>query len=327
MKIMVVDVAAEHSGALTILNEYISRCKNDSCNDYFVILSIPKYEETENVSILNLKWVKKSYVHRLYFDKIYVRKLINQYKPDKLLSLQNNAFHVSNVTQEVYFHNILPLTDIKFSFHQSKKLWFYQNIIGNAVRRSLKNADYIIVQAEWIKKQLVQKWKIEDKIIKVEKPLVSLPSLVLNYNPKALFYPANGGVYKNHITLIKALLPIWGKYGKPELRLTVEKSNLPEECQRILEKGDYPITFLGRLNMDQMWKEYQNSILVFPSYIETVGLPLLEAKAVSGKIIASDLQYARDILDGYQNVEFFRPFDDSLLAKIIHRNCMLYRMI
>lgn len=41
---------------------------------------------------------------------------------------------------------------------------------------------------------------------------------------------------------------------------------------------------------------YAKSILVFPSHIETLGLPLLEARAAGCRIVASDIAAAREAL-------------------------------
>ena len=58
----------------------------------------------------------------------------------------------------------------------------------------------------------------------------------------------------------------------------------------------------------------QCDALVFPSYIETFGLPLLEAALVGMPIIAADLPYAHEVLDGYEGVKFV-PYDQPQMWK------------
>ena len=70
MDIMVFDVPAESGGALSILNAFYQEVldnKNENINWIFVLSNL-NYKETENISILNFPWVKKSWFHRLYFD-------------------------------------------------------------------------------------------------------------------------------------------------------------------------------------------------------------------------------------------------------------------
>ena len=327
MTVLVIDVAAEHSGALTILNQFISEFEHDENNNYYIALSTLDYEDTKNITFLQFPWVKKTHLHRLVFDKFYVPKLVERYHPDVLLSLQNNAFPVNDLKQEVYFHNALPIAEKRFAFTESKNLWIYQNIIGTIVRHSLKYADSIIVQANWIKKTLETKWGINNSKIIVKKPTVVYPEVIRSYHPVALFYPANGSIYKNHITLIKALIPIWEQFGAPELRLTGAQEELPEECQNLLKKNEYPITFLGRLTNDEMIEQYLSTLLVFPSYIETVGLPLIEAKALGCKIIVSDCDYAHEALENYNDVIFFPCFNIDSLRSAIVSSCRAVEII
>jgi glycosyltransferase involved in cell wall biosynthesis len=54
--------------------------------------------------------------------------------------------------------------------------------------------------------------------------------------------------------------------------------------------------------------------LIFPSYLETFGLPLLEARFFNAPIAASDRPFAREILEGYSNADFFDPFSPDDLA-------------
>lgn len=319
MKIMVIDVAAQYGGAETILNQFISKFKADKQNTYIVALSTLKYKNEDNVLFLNYEWVKKSHLHRLYFDRIYVNRLIRKYMPDKLLSLQNNAFGVKIPHQEVYLHNALFFSDKRFSIFESLTLWFYQTFIGKIVRDSMKYADKITVQADWIRRVLVEKWKLDEGMIEIDRPHVSFFNMhpPETYHPVALFYPANGAIYKNHITLLEALVSLWKRYHLPELRLIGKKADLPTDCQAILDAGNYPVRFLGRLAMEEMAEQYRSTILVFPSYIETVGLPLLEAKAFGTRIIAADMKYAREAVGDYNNVEFFSAFSACDLTKRI----------
>ena len=327
MIILVIDVAAEHGGALTVLNQFIDEFKKNKANHYIVVLSTLHYENCANIAYHNCKWVKKSHLYRLFFDKFYIKELIKKYQPDRLLSLQNNAFPVDNIPQDVFFHNALPIANKRFSLFESRSLWIYQNIVGGVIKQSLKNASRIIVQANWIKQALISKWHIEEKNIIVKRPCVMPSMKTKEYHPRALFYPANGGLYKNHITLIKALVPLWKKYGGPELRLTGEMSGLPLDCQKILNNREYPIKFLGRLSKEQMNEQYVSTILVFPSYIETVGLPLIEAKDIGSKIIVSDCEYAHEAIDKYDNVDYFGIFNNEKLTELIKKTCIQFGIL
>ena len=146
MKIMVVDVAAEHGGAVTILNQFIDEFKADKENEYYVILSVLDYQDTENVHFIKLEWVKRSHLHWLFFDRIYIKKIINRIHPDTVLSLQNKTVSSGRIPQDVYFHNVLPIAEKRYKFFESKKLWIYQNVIGSITRLSLKRPEVSLVR-------------------------------------------------------------------------------------------------------------------------------------------------------------------------------------
>jgi glycosyltransferase involved in cell wall biosynthesis len=329
MHILVVDVAAEYGGAKTILDQFISDFEKDTSNDYLILLSKLHYSDTENVHYISFPWVKKNHLYRMIFDNIIVKTLVKQSGSDLVISLQNNAVNTGHVEQHVYFQNALPFAEKRFTFKESKYLWFYQKVISKMIRKSLRRAKRIYVQAEWIKKSMIKFWHINENSIIVKKPKVIDTANEVQIVKKEqgickLFYPAGYSPYKNHFRLITACKSIWNKYGVDcglELVLTGEKDNLPEQLNRLIENENYPILFVGRLDRTQMNEMYSSSILVFPSYIETVGLPIMEAQLFRAKILCSDLEYSRESIGEYDNVAFFDPYSvDSIAESIL--TCM-----
>jgi len=325
MKILVIDVAAEHGGALTVLNQFIDEFKSDKANSYVVVVGRLDYEDCDNIHFVKYAWVKKSYIHRLCFDFLHVRRLVEEYKPDKILSLQNNTFPVRNIIQEVYYHNILPLADKRFTISESRTIWLYQNVIGRIFKSSLKRASRIYVQANWIKRAMADKWKVKEELISVKSAEINLTFFknAERHDPVSktiLFYPANAALYKNHITLLRACNAVWDKLedkSRLSLVLTCSRESLPAKCKSLIGKEKTNIIFTGRLTSEEMLEWYSKSILVFPSFIETVGLPLKEAEAMNSAIIAADCEYARETLGSYSKVDYFEPFSIDALAELI----------
>lgn len=78
-----------------------------------------------------------------------------------------------------------------------------------------------------------------------------------------------------------------------------------------MEFKDKRIHLIGVQPYERICEYYRScDALLFPSYIETFGLPLLEAAMTGMPIIAADLPYSREVLDGYEGVTFV-PYDDS----------------
>jgi glycosyltransferase involved in cell wall biosynthesis len=57
--------------------------------------------------------------------------------------------------------------------------------------------------------------------------------------------------------------------------------------------------------------------MLFPSYIETFGLPLIEAGNFGMPILAADMNYAREVIGDYEGVKFLNYKDSKLWAENI----------
>jgi glycosyltransferase involved in cell wall biosynthesis len=324
MNIMVFDVPAESGGALSVLNDFyneVEKSEDKSINWTFV-LSTPKLKSTANIKVLQFPWVKKSWVHRFYFDQVIAPKLVKQYQVDKVFSLQNVTIPRVSCEQFLYMHQPLPFVDYKFSFKENKLFWVYQNIIGRSIINSIKKAKRVIVQTEWMKKACIEKTRIESNKIEVIAPIINVKTeKYFEPNEKALstfFYPASGLEYKNHQVILDACRELKASTkANYEIIFTLNgnENKHVAKLYRQVQEEKLPIRFEGSKTREEVFDLYTKSILLFPSYIETFGLPMLEAKMHNGIICASDFPFSHEILDGYKNVYFFNPFDlESLFA-------------
>ena len=84
------------------------------------------------------------------------------------------------------------------------------------------------------------------------------------------------------------------------------------------------INWIGTLDYAEVIGMYEKSVLLFPSYVETFGLPLKEARTVGAPILAADMPFSREILDGYDKVKYFGYKDHKLLSKLMS-DCILKR--
>ena len=314
MRIVVNDIAASYGGAMSVLKQFYNYIKeNDKQNEWIFILSGNYLEETERIKIVINTDVKKSGLHKLWFDFISGRNFINKLHPDLVLSLQNIITFGVKVPQIVYIHQSIPFqNEKKFSFFKSneRSVAIIQYLIGSIIKLSAKKADKIIVQTNWMKEAVLKAIGQNDKNCLVALPDIEICNTLpeLNLVKGQFFYPTSNVIYKNNNLLIETcdILESLG-FNSFKIKLT-----LPQ--QTILHKN---IDCIGRLNTAQMFDMYSTSVLVFPSYFETVGLPLLEAKKVGTLIFAADCRYSREILSDYENAYFFDYREPSQLAKLM----------
>lgn len=317
MRIMVFDVPAEYGGALSILKQYYEEACSDAANEWIFVVSKPELAETDNVKVIRLPWVKKSWLHRLYFDRFSTSKLVQKYKPDKVISLQNTMVQANKCFQELYVHQALPFCEKRFSFFENKKFWIYQNVISKMINKSIKKCDSIIVQTGWMRDAVIAKTGIDNQKIRIIPPKTSVDTMVQykKTDENLFFYPASRAVYKNHTVIYKAVQQLLAQgYNNFKVILTLEKN----ETQMQIEKETHGvIEFCGYLDRAAMNEYYSKSVLLFPSYVETFGLPLLEARVAGCPVIASDCAFSKEILKDYSGAQFFNPFDSNKLAELM----------
>lgn len=324
MKIMVFDVPAESGGALTILKQYYKKAINDTNNKWIFVISTPNLPETENVKILKYPWVKKNWLHRLYFDKFIAHKIVEKYKIDEVLSLQNVIVENLKVKQTLYLHQSLPFSGKRYSVTENFKFWVYQNIISKMIFNSIMKADKVIVQTNWMKEACLKKVDADANKFKVERPDINI-EVKKKYEQedkenKLFFYPASGPIYKNHQIIVEAVKKLKEQNitnYRVLFTLSGNENDNVKKLYKIVKEYNLPIDFIGQISLEEVYEYYSKSILIFPSYIETFGLPMLEAKMHGSPIIASDCPFSHEILDEYENTDFFDPFNGEKLCHLI----------
>lgn len=318
MKIVVVDVAASGGGALTVLRGFHTAACSSTEHDWVFCVSTPKLPSAENVAIKSYPWTKRSWLHRLFFEYITAPLTIRKEAPNTVFSLQNVAVRAHGVRQVVYLHQPIPFADFRFGLFESPLMWAYQNLISKLIKRGLKQADAIIVQTQWMREKVSHLLAANAVPIFVIAPEIAVHSA--RYEPteknrRQFFYPATAQSYKNHRVIIDASKFLRSMGIRDfEVILTISARDLRDLGYR---DAPVPIVATGQLTYEEVRNHYASSVLLFPSKLETFGLPLLEARMARTFILAADTPFAREILDGYPNASLFEPDDAEALANLM----------
>jgi glycosyltransferase involved in cell wall biosynthesis len=132
-------------------------------------------------------------------------------------------------------------------------------------------------------------------------------------------YVASCEAHKNHRALISAwgILASEGVY--PSLALTLEPTDEPELMALIkseCKSKHMHIHNLGNLSHDELLAIYRQSrALIYPSNFESFGLPLIEARSMGLAILASELDYVRDITDPEETFDSRSPLSIARAVK------------
>lgn len=129
-----------------------------------------------------------------------------------------------------------------------------------------------------------------------------------------------GDPHKNHLVLIQAWCMLASEGIFPSLCLTVSQSQfvvLCKELDRLRKLYNLNVENLGELSRDSIKKLYEESgALIYPSKLESFGLPLVEARQAGLSILAPELDYVRDLIDPE---ETFDPDSAVSIARAIKR--------
>lgn len=193
--------------------------------------------------------------------------------------------------------------------------------------KSMKNVDEFVVQTPTMKR--LMEIKTRGRVPVSVLPFVADPrgytrSLSQKKDQKDIdydfVYVASGEPHKNHRRLIDAwcLLAEEGLF--PSLCLTLDEIRFPELC-RLIDEMRYQygvkVTNAGGLPHHDVLELYNKSMAsIYPSTFDSFGLPLIEARQAGLPVLASELDYVRDVLDPEQT---FDPESAVSIARALKR--------
>ncbi|MDH5632656.1 MAG: glycosyltransferase [Gammaproteobacteria bacterium] len=182
------------------------------------------------------------------------------------------------------------------------------------------NVDRYVVQTPSMARDL-QGWHGGQVAIKVAPFIgdISKPSATAKTGPDYI-YIASAEPHKNHVRLIDAWVLLAQQGLFPSLLLTVDesKTQLIEQIESARTEYKANIINCGSLSHDEVLQLYASAgALVYPSLSESFGLPLVEAQAFDLPIIASELDYVRDVAEPVQS---FDPCSPVSIARAVRRH-------
>lgn len=274
-------------------------------------------------------------LNRIKFDLYDFKKLCKQQGilPDVIFSLNNSGVRCPGVRQIIYYHQGLPLYNYHFSLtdKQDRRISLFTKFYPHYVKWSLKRHTSVVVQTEIVKRLFVKRYHFP-----VERVYVAFPDVEkidvesinpFEYEPNAFnfIYPATSPTYKEHITLVLALQAINDDDLRNRIRIHLTiKENEREDLRSLIYTGElqHNIVFHGPMPHEQLLSMYKAADgLLFPSVIETIGLPLLEAAAFGLPVLANDLEYVKDVLYKYDGLKTVPLRDYNAWGEEIAKLC------
>jgi len=324
LRVVVSAVNFTGGGPLTILRECLSSAVAVVPAEYEIIAFVHNTDliHQPRVRLIAIPGAKKSWLHRLYWEWFGFHRLSKKLKPTLWLSLHDITPRILVSRQAVYCHNPSPFYRISLRESLQEPVFFLFNLLYIWLYRAFIRRNYcVIVQQQWLRAEFKKRFG-EIPIVVAHPVVLTRHSSEANPSiPIFIFlYPALPRVFKNLETLCRAaqLLTSRGVTGF-EIRLTTDGRE--NRYARWLRKqfGATPhVRFIGRQTQDEMRSQYsQASAVVFPSKLETWGLPISEAKSQKIPLLVAELPYARETVGTYDLVSFFPADSPATLADLM----------
>lgn len=279
-------------------------------------------------------------IHPQYRDENNKWNVINANIISRLIIEIRNIKNTVDYDYVLYFGNLPPLFKLNCPvvvFVQNKYLVDNISTVGLSFRVSIRifferlilrlfnnNSQIYIVQSESMK-DLLSSVIGENRKIHVLPFCPSYKKIIKKFKPvdkrtSSFVYVATGESHKNHYRLIEAWYLLASFNLRPILHLTI-KLNYFQEILRNLNTiyGDLNINIINHdyMSSDEIHDLYNSSdVLIYPSLHESFGLPIVEAMQHNLIIIASELDFVRDIVDP---VETFNPQSSKSICLAVMR--------
>lgn len=148
----------------------------------------------------------------------------------------------------------------------------------------------------------------------------TLPQIRNDERPQDFIYVASGEPHKNHRVLVDAWILLASEGHFPTLWLTLDHDQNADLCLWIHQKtvqAGLSIENLGGRTHSEIRRLYtQSKALIYPSTFESFGLPLVEARQAGLAVLASELDFVRDVLDPEHA---FDPLSPVSIARAVKR--------
>jgi len=330
MKTIVISaVNLVEAGTLAILQDCLKFLSTYSIkHGYKVVAIVYKKDLADfpNIEYIETQWPKKRWTNRLWYEYVSMKKISEEIGPVYLwFSLHDTSPSVIADRRAVYCHN-------SFSFYKWKMhdLLFAPKIALFAVftkfiyKTNIKKNNFLVVQQEWFRSGLSKMFGLDPLKIIVSRPKMSETKLELyeknNFDSEYEFlFAGSPNSHKNFEVICQAAKILVQEYKISNFKVSITVKGTENKYANWLFKnwGDIEnINFIGFIPKAKLVELYsQVDCLIYPSKVESWGLPISEFKQYEKPMLLADLPYAHETAEGSLKTVFFNADEPKDLAK------------
>lgn len=329
--IVISAVNIRKGGTLTILRDcirYLSTCKECEVTALVHDRSLCDFP---NINYIEIPWSIKGWGRRLWCEYVTMYHLSKQLQPIHLwFSLHDTTPRVKSMKQVVYCHTSFPFMKPKWQdMLMDIKIPLFSLFTKYAYKTNISKNEFLVVQQEWIRKGLSGITGFPAERIIVAPPQIEMPSLkggCSDEDKPVFLYPSTPDCHKNFETLCRAAQLLENRIGKGKFTVVITVSGKENRYAKWLKRkfgAIESVDFHGFMPKEELFRYYGKAVcLVFPSRVETWGLPISEFKQSGKPMILADMPYALESASGAERVALFPCYDSFFLAELMQEVLM-----
>jgi glycosyltransferase involved in cell wall biosynthesis len=324
-RIVVSGVNLIELGPLSVFRDALASLAAEHSDEVEIIALVHQASlfEIPGIEYREYPHIKSSWLKRMRFEYLDCRRISEEINPYLWLSMHDMTPSVKAEIRAVYCHNPSPfypfrIQDLLLSWKFGLFTLFYGFLYGI----NIKANDFVVVQQDWMRARFRTRYGVNNMV--VAHPSINLSVFSAKPPPKndsrtfyRFFYPAFPRPFKNMELVLHAARRLErAGFNQFEVWLTMDGSESKYAARIKQEFAELTtVKWLGVLPRERIMDLYvESDCLIFPSKLETWGMPITEAKAAGKPILAVDLPYAHETVGSYDKVAFFALDDVTQLA-------------
>lgn len=275
----------------------------------------------EKIEFIEIEKSKKSWLYRIFYEYVYFYFYSKKREIDLWFSVHDMTPTVKAKKRFVYCHNCTQFS--KMRIKDGCKLFLFSRFYQYLYKINIKKNTAVIVQQDWMRQAFKEIYKINSIIVAKpgkEEKIELLPKQNDKRDTFTFIFASFPRSFKNFEIICEAAKILKQKgIENYKVILTIDgtenkyAANLIKKYKKIEN-----LKFIGLQEREKLFKLYgQADAMVFPSKLETWGLPITEFKNTNRPIILADLPYAHETLGTYDKAIFFEPNNANQLADIM----------
>lgn len=330
MKTIVVSaVNLRKGGTLTILRDCLQYLSSLS-QEYRIVALVHKKElcDYEGIEYIEMPEVIKGWGKRIWCEYVTMYHISKMLSPVYLwLSLHDTTPRVVAEHRAVYCQTSFPFMKVKWNdWKFDYKIALFGFLTKLVYKINVSKNDWLIVQADWLRDGFSRMLRLPKGRFIVAPPSlrenIHLVEQSANRNICTFFYAATPDCHKNFELLCQAAQMLEDTLGKGQFQVILTIKGVENKYSQWLKQkwGDVEsIVFHGLMDRTTLYNYYQSvDCLIFPSRIETWGLPISEFMSTGKPMLLADLPYAHETSAGSRLTAFFNPESpEDLMEKML----------